>query len=191
MKRLFFAALLTLCCVAPALASYNIGAPVCVPVDNFGWGLVFSPMEGASGSPVMLWVIPGGAYAGSVAANRAAEVRRRFAGHHASMRDGAAVGQIYAARNVGSDDWSVILEGFANGKWVQTELITVDRRTSSPYGAAPRELAQFWAMRLKALTMAGTSGCPAAWQSALVANWRDWRSSTAWYGSFDPGYANK
>lgn len=184
MKRVLVLAAAALCLAVPAFSSYNLATPVAVPVGDFGWGLVFSPAEGDPGSPVMLWVIPGGAYPGGTAATRCAEVRRRFVERAPMLQGGAAVGHIYAASNVGLDDWSVIVEGFENGKWVQLEMVTVDKRTASPYGATPRALAEFWAARLKALTMADLAGCPETWTNALWAHWRNWQVSPKWHGSY-------
>jgi len=165
-----------------------------LPVNDFGWGICVAPAADNPGSPVLLWVIPGNTFDGSEANMRALAIRDRLiaAGIRGQLGDVAALGQVYAAKVCGSSDWAVVLEGIIGDEWAKIELVTVDAATAKPYGAAPNQLAMFWAMRLKGLLGLGLGPnvvCkPNPCQVALMANWADWKSCAKWFGIYHPEF---
>jgi len=195
-KRTLLVVALTLICIAPSFA-YNLGGAVAVPVDDFGWGIVVPPSAGEAGAPVMLWAIPGDDWVGSRAWGRATTIVGRLAAWEPALQDVAAIGQIYAAKTVGDEDWCVCVSGFDGNSWRKVELVSVDKATAKAYGACAKQLATFWAARLKALAMvnhgAGPWGAmiPKPWLNTLMTNWRDWKSIKGindWTGKYAPEF---
>ena len=144
----------------------------------FGWS-VYVPGGG------VLFAIAGDNAVDSNANWRASEIAKRIATHGPGLVK-APLGEIYAAKVPASDDYSVFFETCdEDNKLVTIELITIDKPTAKPYGAYPKQLAAFWADRLKGfiiqeswpLATMDSELVPMDCLKAARVNWRAWKAA--------------
>lgn len=175
MKRSLLVLTLVLLVAAPSFAQQLSADAVRLP--GFGWGVCLN------GS---VWLgLAGDDFPGSVAHLRANIIAGRL--------DGTVVGpasQVYLAKVCGSADYRIMMESCRDGVLQKRTIVTIDARTSRPYGATNKQLGSFWLKRLQgtqmvallgldpsptAVAIAAATAIPKDVLAAHSANWRHWK----------------
>lgn len=181
MKRSLLVLSLVLLVAAPSFGQALAAEAVRLP--GFGWGVCIN------GAGPFVWLgIAGDDFVGSVAWQRANIIAGRIDG--SVLAPGS---QVYLAKVCGSADYKIVWERCdADGVLRRVDLVTIDARTSKPYGATNHQLGSFWLKRLMGAQMRATAaldGSPTAAMMALSmampkdvatafgANWRNWKSA--------------
>lgn len=178
MKRSLLVLTLVLLVAAPSFAQPELSASA-VRLPGFGWGVCLSGF--------VLMGIAGDDFPGSLAHMRANIIAGRL--DNVILAPGS---QVYLAKVCGSADYKIVAENCVGGVLRRIHLVTIDARTSKPYGATNHQLGSFWLKRLMGAQMrnwtlldnspsmsmmALATAMPKDVAAAYSANWRNWKSA--------------